>query len=55
MWRGDAEVMPVALEPTLEVALLREGVQLAELDLDNNFTGWQREARIEWPRLRARW
>lgn len=49
MWRGDAEVMPVALERTPEVDLLREGVQLAELDLDNNFTGWRREARIEWP------
>lgn len=49
MWRGDAEVMPVALEPTQEVARLRDGVTLAELDLDNNFTGWQREARIEWP------
>jgi aldose 1-epimerase len=49
MWRGDGEVMPVALEPTPEVTRLREGVQLAELDLDNNFTGWQREARIEWP------
>ncbi|MBT2321630.1 aldose 1-epimerase [Variovorax paradoxus] len=49
MWRGDREVMPVALEPTPEVALLREGVQLDVLDLDNNFTGWKREARIEWP------
>jgi aldose 1-epimerase len=49
MWRGDAEVMPVALERTAEVARLREGAQLSDLDLDNNFTGWQRQARIEWP------
>lgn len=49
MWRAEAEVMPVALEPTAEVALLRDGVELSELDLDNNFAGWQREARIEWP------
>ncbi|MGJ7510468.1 aldose 1-epimerase [Variovorax sp. GT1P44] len=49
MWRGDAEVMPVALEMTPEVARLREGVLLADLDLDNNFTGWQHQARIEWP------
>lgn len=49
MWRADAEVMPVALEPTAEVARLREGVPLSSLDLDNNFTRWQREARIEWP------
>lgn len=49
MWRGDAEVMPVALERTAEVARLREGVLLADLDLDNNFVGWQHETRIEWP------
>ncbi len=50
MWRTDAEVMPVALEPGAEaVRRLREGVRLAELDLDNNFTGWQHHARIEWP------
>ena len=49
MWRADAEVMPLALEATAEVARLREGVLLSELDLDNNFTGWQRDARIDWP------
>ncbi len=49
MWRGDSEVMPLALEPTREVAQLRGGVRLSELDLDNNFAGWQRAARIEWP------
>ena len=49
------EVMPVALEPTVEVAQLREGVLLSELDLDNNFRGWQHEARIEWPVHLARW
>ena len=38
-----------ALEAGAEVARLREGVLLSELDLDNNFTGWQHEARIEWP------
>ncbi|MBO9651409.1 MAG: aldose 1-epimerase [Variovorax sp.] len=49
MWRGDAEVMPVALEPTPEVAQLRDGVLLSGLDLDNNFSGWQHTARIDWP------
>lgn len=49
MWLGDAEVMPVALEAGPEVARLREGVRLADLDLDNNFTGWGHQARIEWP------
>lgn len=49
MWRGDAEVMPVALETGGPVKRLREGVLLAELDLDNNFTGWQHAARVDWP------
>jgi len=49
MWRGDAEVMPVALEPTAEVERLRSGLVLSELDLDNNFTGWERAAHIDWP------
>ncbi len=49
MWRGDAEVMPIAVEPTPEVAQLHEGVALGGLDLDNNFTGWQHRARIDWP------
>jgi len=49
MWRGDAEVMPVALDPTAEAGRLCGGVLLSELDLDNNFTGWSRTARIDWP------
>jgi aldose 1-epimerase len=49
MWVGDAEVMPVRLESTGAVERLRDGVRLAELDLDNNFVGWERVARIEWP------
>ena len=49
MWQGDAEVMPLDLETGGAVDQLRAGVQLAELDLDNNFTGWQRSARIDWP------
>ena len=50
MWRGDAQVMPAGLEeggPVVEA--LRTGVELSRLDLDNNFTGWERSTRIEWP------
>ena len=25
------------------------GTEVARLDLDNNFTGWQRDALVEWP------
>ena len=49
MWVADAEVMPVGLEATGAVQRLREGVRLSELDLDNNFTGWTRTTRIDWP------
>jgi aldose 1-epimerase len=48
IWRTDAEVMPTSLDAGEPVAALREGVELARLDLDNNFTGWQRSARVEW-------
>jgi len=49
MWQADSEVMPTALKKTPEVDMLRAGVLLSELDLDNNFTGWERTAVVEWP------
>ncbi|HWI80788.1 aldose 1-epimerase [Ramlibacter sp.] len=49
MWVGDAEVMPTALEVTDAVAQLREGVLLSQLDLDNNFVGWEHRTLVEWP------
>ncbi|AEG92862.1 aldose 1-epimerase [Ramlibacter tataouinensis] len=49
MWVGDAEVMPTVLQESDAVRRLRAGVELAELDLDNNFVGWRRQALIEWP------
>ncbi|MBC5784581.1 aldose 1-epimerase [Ramlibacter sp. USB13] len=49
MWQADAEVMPTRLDTGGPVPALREGVELSRLDLDNNFTGWERSARIDWP------
>ncbi|WP_240788581.1 aldose 1-epimerase [Ramlibacter henchirensis] len=49
MWEADEEVMPTRLAETEEVRQLRRGVRLADLHTDNNFTGWSREACIEWP------
>jgi aldose 1-epimerase len=49
MWQADDEVMPTMLGVSDAVRLLRSGVQVSELDLDNNFTGWERSALIEWP------
>lgn len=49
MWRTDAECLPTGLEAGAPVHALREGVELSTLDLDNNFTGWEHSARIDWP------
>ena len=50
IWLGDADVLPTALstaEPA--VAALRNGMPIAHFDLDNNFTGFGREATVRWP------
>jgi aldose 1-epimerase len=54
MWAADDEVMPTALvraDPRLESG---EGLPLGDVALDNVFTGWQRQATIDWPERRAR-
>src|SRR4051812_45773154 len=48
MWEADGEVMPTGLAENDVVRQLRAGALLADLHTDNNFTGWSREARIEW-------
>jgi aldose 1-epimerase len=48
MWLTDAEVMPTVLQTGGVVDRLRAGVLLSELDQDNNFVGWAREAHIDW-------
>jgi len=49
MWHTDAEVLPTTLDEGGPVPLLRQGVDLDALDLDNNFVGWERLAQVEWP------
>jgi aldose 1-epimerase len=49
IWQADTEVLPTTLDTGGPVPLLREGVELSRLDLDNNFVGWERITRIEWP------
>lgn len=49
MWVADHEVMPTGLEVTDAVRKLRAGVELRELELDNNFSGWDRRTTIDWP------
>ncbi|KAB7572313.1 aldose 1-epimerase [Verminephrobacter eiseniae] len=48
MWEGDQDILPVALSTHEAVARLAGGTAVADLVLDNNFTGWGREAYIEW-------
>lgn len=49
MWGGDAEVMPTTLQTPDFLATLRSGIKLDTLDLDNNFIGWNQQARVDWP------
>ncbi len=49
MWEADDEVMPTGLAETDVVRRLRAGATLSELHTDNNFTGWSRQALVEWP------
>ncbi len=49
MWEIDSEVLPVSLSTHPAVDALQAGLVLDDFDLDNNFSGWRREALIEWP------
>jgi aldose 1-epimerase len=49
MWNTDAEVMPTGLSRSGVVETLRNGTEVAALDLDNNFTGWQHTSTVAWP------
>lgn len=49
MWESDAHCLPTGLATPGFLQDLREGMELARLDLDNNFTGWQRRFRVSWP------
>ena len=54
IWLSDLEVMPTVLDTSHPaVARLPGGLQLAKFPMDNNFTGYQRSARIVWPDGRA--
>ncbi|HYG91141.1 MAG TPA: aldose 1-epimerase [Azospirillum sp.] len=49
IWSTDTEVMPTRLERTWVTDRLATGLRIADADLDNNFTGWDRTATIRWP------
>jgi aldose 1-epimerase len=49
MWHADEGVLPTHLGPHPAVDALRRGMNANAFDLDNNFSGWSREATIAWP------
>nr|WP_315204222.1 aldose 1-epimerase [uncultured Albidiferax sp.] len=49
MWESDAALLPLRLGHPPFLPALREGLALDTLDLDNNFTGWDRRFSIDWP------
>lgn len=49
MWANDAQCLPTGLVQPDFLEALRKGMELARLNLDNNFTGWQRRFRVDWP------
>lgn len=51
IWEGDASCLPTGLAQPAFLQDLRQGMELARLNLDNNFTGWQRRFTVDWPGL----
>ena len=49
MWETDSELLPTRTTRNDIVTKLESGLRLATAALDNNFTGWQREATVRWP------
>lgn len=49
MWETDAQRLPLRLAQPDFLPSLQRGVRLDTLDLDNNFTGWDRRFDVEWP------
>lgn len=49
MWESDADMLPLRLGQPPFLSALRQGMAMDTLDLDNNFTGWDRRFSIDWP------
>lgn len=47
IWLTDAEVLPLHLQTTPLLKQLARGVRVDQHVMDNNFTGWNRDARIQ--------
>ena len=49
MWASDAQLLPTELVQPDFLPRLAQGLSLTELDLDNNFIGWQHRFAVSWP------
>jgi aldose 1-epimerase len=49
MWKTDADVLPVGLVRPAWLSGLATGMEVAGLQVDNTFTGWSGQARVDWP------
>ena len=49
MWGSDDQLLPTQLLRPDFLPRLAQGMELAELDLDNNFTGWAHRFAVSWP------
>jgi aldose 1-epimerase len=49
MWESSVDLLPTKLSRPAFMDELGRGITLSQLDLDNNFTGWNRSFLIEWP------
>jgi len=52
MWETDSEVLPTRLVGVPPAADPSTGLVTSSIELDTVFTGWSRQARIEWPETR---
>ncbi|SEI51421.1 aldose 1-epimerase [Paraburkholderia diazotrophica] len=48
MWHTDEDVLPTHLGSHPAVDALKHGMSADAFDLDNNFSGWSREATVAW-------
>ena len=49
IWATDHEVMPTTLKRTWVTERMATGLRVADVEMDNNFIGWDRTAVVRWP------
>lgn len=47
IWQTDAEIMPTEIAKPALLTSLKEGIYIEQIELDNNFVGWNGHARVD--------